>query len=314
MLKVSILLSTYNGGEYLKEQLDSLFAQTYKNFEIIVRDDGSRDNTLEVLKSYDIKLIDTTQNLGAKESFAKLLNHAVVNSASNYFMFCDQDDVWEMDKIEKTLAKMQELENLYSSEMPILVHTDLKVVDEHLNVLSDSMWEYEHVLPQYNSLNRLLIQNTITGCTTMINRKLAQKCLYIPNEAIMHDWWIGLVASYFGEIGYLETSTIKYRQHDNNAIGAKLKKEIGITELILSFVYGFLKRDEEYINSLQINIDQAKSFYEAYRDELDNETKNMLKKFCTIREKNFFEKRKIIFKYKLYKQSLINTIALWIKI
>ena len=109
MIRVSILLSAYNGSKYIKEQLDSIFNQTYKNIEIIVRDDGSSDNTIEILKSYNIKPIDTKINLGAMGSFEELLKYALQNSNSDYFMFCDQDDVWDTKKVEKTLAKMEEM-------------------------------------------------------------------------------------------------------------------------------------------------------------------------------------------------------------
>lgn len=314
MKKIKVLLSTYNGEKYLKEQLDSLQNQTYKDFEIIARDDGSCDKTLKILKSYDIKIIESTKNLGAKKSFSTLLEYAVANSDSKYFMFCDQDDVWESDKIDKTLVKIQELEKLYGNEKPLLVHTNLEVVDENLESISNSMWEYENILPQYNSFNRLLIQNTITGCTMMLNRKLALKCLHIPAEAIMHDWWIGLVASHFGKIGYITTPTIKYRQHDKNTIGAKAKNKVSTMKYILGFAYNFVKRDKEYINTLQVTIDQARGFYKVYKNELDKKTQNMLEEFCDIKEKTFLKKRVILFKYKLYKQSLNNTIALWVKI
>ena len=149
---IVILLSTYNGEKYIKQQLDSLFSQTYKDFEIIVRDDKSMDNTLEILKSFDIKLVDSTQNLGAKKSFASLLEYAIQNSDAEYFMFCDQDDIWEKDKIEKTLKKMEEMGSEFGN-VPLLVHTDLKVVDEKLNILSASMWKYQNINPSSNSLS-----------------------------------------------------------------------------------------------------------------------------------------------------------------
>ena len=154
--KIAILLSTYNGEKYLKEQLNSLINQTYCGIEIIARDDGNSDTSLEILKSYNIKLIENKQNLEAKESFLELLKCARENSDAKYFMFCDQDDVWESDKVEKTLSKIQEMEKEYG-KIPLLVHSDLEVVDEDLNVLATSMWQYEYILPQYNSLNRLLI-------------------------------------------------------------------------------------------------------------------------------------------------------------
>lgn len=310
---ISILLSTYNGGKYLKEQLNSLFSQTYKDFEIIVRDDISSDKTLEILKSYDVKLIESTLNLGAKKSFFTLLKYALENSDSKYFMFCDQDDVWNEDKIEKTLYKMKELETLYSSEIPFLIHTDLEVVDESLKTISSSMSEYEYIIPKYNSLNRLLIQNTITGCTMMINRELAKKSLDIPEEAIMHDWWIGLIASYFGRIGYLNTSTIKYRQHGKNTIGAKGFK-VNILRHIVSLIKSLIFRDTTYLNHMQINISQAKAFLYKFRNELDVETIKMLEDFTILDQKSWWQKRAILWKYKLLKQGFIRNAGLFLKI
>ncbi len=146
MLNISILLSTYKGSRYLKNQLDSLMAQTYKVFDIIARDDGSSDSTLKILKSYDVEVLDINQNLGAKGSFSELLSYAVANSDSEYFMFCDQDDVWHDKKVEKTLAKMQEMEQQFGN-IPLLVHTNLEVVDESLNTINDSFMNFQKINP-----------------------------------------------------------------------------------------------------------------------------------------------------------------------
>jgi len=308
-MNVSILLSTYNGERYLKSQLDSLFAQTYKDIRIIVRDDGSVDNTLDILKSYDITLVEIKNNLGAKESFSYLLDYSVKNTNSEYFMFCDQDDVWEDDKIAKTLAKMQDMEKKYG-DIPLLVHTDLKVVDEYMNTIDGSFWNHEFISPQYNSLNRLLMQNTITGCTVMINRNLAELVSPMPTESIMHDWWIGLVASKFGKIAYIDESLIKYRQHDSNSIGVK---GFNYLSVFMKF-YKIFYKNELYLRHLNINIQQAKIFLEIYKDKLDAQTKDMLKDFTTIEDKSFWEKRKILLKHKLLKQGLIRNIGLLVKI
>ncbi len=305
MPKITILLSTYNGEEYLKEQLDSLFIQTYKNIEIIVRDDASSDKTLEILKYYDIKLLSSDVNLGIKKSFETLLRYACENSDAEYFMFCDQDDVWNNDKIEKTLEEMQELEKLYGNNIPLLVHTDLEVVDENLKIISSSMWKYEYILPQYNTFNRLLIQNTITGCTMMINKELAKKSLDIPEEAIMHDWWIGLIASCFGKISYLEESTIKYRQHGKNTIGTEGKKN-----KIIRKALGLLNKKNEYINHIDINISQAKGFLKLFNSKLDINKINLLESFSTIKKKTFFERKRIIIKHNLFKQGIFRNIGL----
>ena len=299
--RIIILLSSYNGSKYLKAQLDSLLSQTYKDIEIIVRDDGSSDDTLDILKSYDIKLLETKQNLGAMGSFAELLRYAIVHSDSDYFMFCDQEAVWHDKKVEKTLAKMQEMKPQFG-DIPLLVHTNLEVVDESLNTINDSFMNFQKINPMKNKFHRILIQNTITGCTVMINRKLAQKCLPIPNDAIMHDWWIGLVASQFGKIGYIDEATIKYRQHTSNTIGAK--------GFDINFV---LKSISKKVN-LSRNISQAKAFLEQFSDELDVDTIKMLEDFTTLEQKSWWQKRAILWKYKLLKQGFIRNAGLFLKI
>jgi len=296
----------------LKELLESLKEQTYKNFEIIARDDGSRDNTVEILKTYGIKVIEGSENIGAKESFAELLNYALEHTDIKYFSFCDQDDIWKPDKFEKTFEKMQQMEEQFK-DLPLLVHTDMEVVDENKNLISKSFWQYELTFPQYNSFNRLLIQNTITGCTVMINRKLAQLSLPIGKNAVMHDWWVGLVASKFGKIGYIKYPSLKYRQHSNNTIGAKNYK-IRILKHLIGLGVSIFMRNGEYIKHLKINIDQAKSFLEVFENRLDKETIFMLKDFIEIEQKSFWKKRKILLRYKLFKQGLIRNLGLFIEI
>ena len=304
MSEILVLLSTYNGEKYLKAQLDSLFSQSYKNFKLIARDDGSSDKTLEILKSYDIELLPSNENIGVKGNFETLLKYAFGNSDAQYFMFCDQDDVWNKDKIEKTLKKMQELKNLYGNEIPLLVHTDLEVVNESLETLSFSMWKSEHINPRANTLNKLLMQNTITGCTMMINRTLAMKSLSISSKAIMHDWWIGLVATTFGKIGFIEESTIKYRQHGKNDTGAK------------TYDYKFIINKLKKLGDINVdkNISQAKEFLEDYKEELDEESKIILEDFSSIKEKPYLQRVSIILKYRLFKYGIIRNIGLLLKI
>ena len=151
MSKILILLSTYNGEKYLKVQLDSLFSQSYKNFKLIARDDGSSDKTLEILKYYDIELLSSNENIGVKSSFETLLKYAFENSDADYFMFCDQDDVWNQDKVELTFQKMYEMEELYKNT-PILVHTDLEVVDENLHTINPSFMKLQILHEKKNRL------------------------------------------------------------------------------------------------------------------------------------------------------------------
>jgi hypothetical protein len=162
--------------------------------------------------------------------------------------------------------------------------------------------DFQNINPMKNKFHNLLMQNTVTGCTVMINRKLAQKCLHIPDGAIMHDWWMGLVASYFGKIGYLPQSTIRYRQHTQNSIGAK------------GFDMGFVLKNFQKKQILDKNISQAKDFLEIFNDKLDKDTRFMLEEFVNLQNKSFFQKRKILLKYNLLKHGLIRNIGLFLKI
>ena len=307
-MKINVLLSTYNGNGYLKQQLASLQNQTYKNFNIIARDDGSIDNSLGILNSSNIEVIVSNKNLGSSNSFSALLEYSL-KSDSEYFMFCDQDDVWKEEKIEKTLIKMKELESKFG-DIPLLVHTDLEVVDEDLRTIDKSFWHFEQINPNMNAFNRLLMQNTITGCTLMINKKLAQLAMPIPSDAIMHDWWLGLVASKFGKIGFVDEPLIKYRQHGANSIGAK-----GFNYLtVLVKFYKIFYKNELYLKHLKINIEQAKAFLEIYRDDLDESSVAMLEEFVAIESKSFWQKRKILLKHRLLKQGFIRNIGLILRI
>lgn len=313
--RVDILISTYNGDKYLKEQLDSIFNQSYQNFRVILRDDNSSDNTLKIAKEYNLEILESSKNLGAKKSFEELLKYALTHSDSNYFMFCDQDDVWDKDKVRKSIEMMIYLENLkLNYNNPILIHSDLRVVDENLNIINNSFFKYSKINPHIRSFNRLLMQNTVTGCTMIINRKLAQISLPIADDAIMHDWWIALVASQFGMIYTIKEQTISYRQHSSNEVGAVKFDYIYIFKKISTFLFN----KELLQQKLYPNINQAKAFLEHYKNKyglkIDIYTINSLEALHDILSKSFWNKRGLIFKYGLFKQGFIRNIALILKI
>ena len=222
-MKIDILLSTFNGAAFLDDLLQSLYDQTYSGWQLLIRDDGSDDKTLELLKGYQEKDInrifiteDNVKHLGPKKSFEYLLK----KSEAETIMFCDQDDVWLPDKIQNTFAMMRNLEQQYP-EKPALVFSDLTVVDQDLKVLHPSFWEYTKVNPgNVKNIYRLLINNPVVGCTVMINKAAKQLVLPIPDDAVMHDWWIALKVAKDGVVDYLNYTTILYRLHQNNSIGA----------------------------------------------------------------------------------------------
>ena len=219
-----VLMATYNASEYLPPLLDSLLAQTVQDWELLVRDDGSTDATCQVLESYQdrfphgIRLDTAASHSGACESFSRVMDIA----DADYVAFADADDVWFADKIEMTRAALQRQEQLHGQDTPILVHTDLRVVDAELKELSASLWDYQgRDIPGGHPLRRILVQNVVTGCTVMINRALLTQARPIPPDAIMHDWWLALVAASFGIIHAVRRPSLLYRQHSANDSGAK---------------------------------------------------------------------------------------------
>lgn len=309
-MKPQILLSTYNGAKYLKNQILSLIDQKNIDTKIIVRDDGSSDDTKKQLEEYDnIKILASSNNLGIKKSFTALLKYTLEHTTEDYFMFCDQDDVWKKDKAKKTFDKMQELEKMHPNT-PILIHTDLHVTNENLNIIDNSFWNYEYINPKRNSLGNLLMQNTVTGCTTMINRKLAELALPIPDECIMHDWWIALVASAFGKIEFIDEPTIFYRQHGSNDTGAKKYNVKNIFKKIPNILNG----KGIYENHLDRNIKQAEKFLEVYGDRLDKNLYNTVESLATIKTQTFLQKRKNMIKYKLLKNGFLRNLGMFLKI
>ncbi len=246
--KLAILLSTYNGSRFVVEQLDSIINQTYQNFVIVIRDDGSSDDTVAILTNYHGRHPDKLHlvseqvgNLGASGSFAWLVDYAlrhktVLGLESAYMMFCDQDDSWYEDKVATEMTAMLKAEQTANTDAlpsPVLIHSDLQVVNADKQVLGESLIRYQGLEITRNRFPNLVISNLITGCTALINEPLARKALPVPDDAIMHDWWLGLVASAFGKVEFIDQPLVHYRQHGNNTIGAKEQIVEEVTDLSL---------------------------------------------------------------------------------
>lgn len=212
---VVVVLSTFNGEQYLGEQFASLFSQTYENVEIIVRDDGSSDGTKELLEllSRDNKnvTVHLGHNVGVVASFLELLS--MVPREAEYVALCDQDDVWRNDKIERALSLLSDVNPL----VPAMYCGAVEVVDEHLNHVRVERQARKQLL-----LGNALVQNVATGCTTVINRvalDLVIKKKTAADQIGMHDWWLYQVVSAFGEVLFDDTPKIQYRQHGGNVVG-----------------------------------------------------------------------------------------------
>jgi glycosyltransferase involved in cell wall biosynthesis len=241
---IAVLLATYNGAKYIREQLESLFQQSCNEFHLYVRDDGSSDDTMKIVGQFREMypdrvtiLKDSQKHRGAAKSFMYLLE----NVDSEYYMFCDQDDIWMLEKIEKTLARMKEVEKVITDagntaqvngsaamsgsaekNVPILVATDLGVVDEQLNLLSESFNKDLKIDVFRKHPELICVRHVVTGCTMMFNRAAKLASLPMSPRATMHDEWVALCVHFKGGvISILDDATILYRQHTSNTLGAE---------------------------------------------------------------------------------------------
>ena len=302
---VDILLAVYNGAAYLSEQLDSIIKQTFTNWRLIILDDCSTDQTPEIVERYQQRYpnkieyyVNETNSGNAKHTFFSLLAH----SKAEYVMTCDHDDVWLPAKVEWTMYKMKELESRYGVTTPILVHTDLKIVDERLYEYSSSMFESQQMDYERTQLNYLLAQNIVTGCTMMVNRYLLDLCPKFPDNAIMHDWWLALVASAFGKIGFVDRATILYRQHSGNQVGAKNVKDV-------KYLLHRLKSNGDNKQMVQDTYQQAAAFWYCYSHCLTPKQKRIVQAYATLPKYWKGKRIFLLFRYRLWKYGFIRKLG-----
>lgn len=272
---VDILMATYNGADYLSEQIDSIIGQTVEDWRLLISDDCSNDGTLQLIDEYckadsRICLVSHGKRYGsARDNFISLAKHAT----SEYVMFCDQDDVWLNRKIEITLRKMRELEEIGSEGDPCLVFTDLAVVDSGLEIMSESFTACSHIDPSRTELRMVLAQSIGAGCTMMLNKPLVELFneAEVTDRIVMHDWWATLLASAFGRIAYVSETTVLYRQHGSNAVGA-VKYNPAKSACNVAMM----------VDSVRKTVGQASLFYELYSKRLKAKERETVKAFCGV--------------------------------
>lgn len=275
METIDILLATYNGEKYLKEQLDSILNQTYTNFRLIISDDNSKDKTINILKEYEekdkrIKVYTRNENLGAIKNFEFLLEKV----QSNYYMLSDQDDVWYKNKIE-------ECYNHIKKEDADLVFTDLEVVDKKLNTINKSFNNQMNLtrkIQKTKEYEMLYLYNCVTGCTIIANKRMLNQILPFPknNKYILHDHWIGLITSLKGKISYINKPYIKYRQHEDNVVGIektsyKMKSLDEIRKLFIDIKLNLFKtytqNNEKFPKNIQKLNNKSLMYFEMVKDK-----------------------------------------------
>jgi glycosyltransferase involved in cell wall biosynthesis len=238
--QIDILLPVYNGELYLAEQLDSIINQTNQNWRLLIRDDGSTDNSRKILQQYARKyskkiilIQDELGNLGIKGCLNILSAHV----HADIFSFCDQDDIWHPEKISISL---NELNQINQNNVPSLVYCDMVVTDKNLNITNNSFWAMHNLTGYALNLKGLPIINTVAGCTMLGNKALLNAAFPIPECAPMHDIWVAFVAKNTGKAMAIDCQLMYYRQHETNQLGAGYKTTLPLRLL------NFLKNISEY--------------------------------------------------------------------
>ncbi|AYZ24057.1 TPA: glycosyltransferase family 2 protein [Streptococcus agalactiae] len=288
-MKVNILMATYNGEKFLAQQIESIQKQTFKEWNLLIRDDGSSDKTCDIIRNFTakdsrIRFINENEhhNLGVIKSFFMLVNYEV----ADFYFFSDQDDVWLPEKLSVSLEAAKHK----ASDVPLLVYTDLKVVNQELNILQDSM-----IRAQSHHANTTLLpeltENTVTGGTMMINHALAEKW-FTPNDILMHDWFLALLAASLGEIIYLDLPTQLYRQHDNNVLGARtMDKRFKILREGPKSIF------TRYWKLIHDSQKQASLIVDKYGDIMTANDLELIKCFIKIDKQPFMTRLRWLWKY-----------------
>lgn len=274
MNNICVLLSSYNGGQYIREQIDSILAQNNVRVQLIVRDDGSTDNTLSILKDYqEAGKLSYYQggNLGPARSFLELLKEA---PESDYYAFSDQDDFWLPDKLETAIKRLN-VEN----SMPALYFCQTQLVDKNLSKIPSV------IIHPLLTFGESLIYEFIGGCTMVLNNNLRKIVdSYEPNYIMMHDTWIYSIAlAVNSKVVFDPEPHMLYRQHGNNVVGQ------GSGELVR-----IKRRYKRIVNKEQSRYRRAEELKAGYSPFISSENMDILDLFLDGK-KNIIKKMKLIF-------------------
>lgn len=305
---VGVLLATYNGEKFIGQQIESILAQTYADFKLIIADDCSTDNTYMVADSYRVRFpqkIVLYKNKfptgSAKGNFFCMFEK--YSKEFDYIIFADQDDVWLLQKLEKMMFRMKQLEKKYTKDIPILVHSNLSVTDENLNIIYNDMEKLTSA--SSHSLNRLLVENSITGNSMLINKKLIE--IYKePKDCIMHDWWFALIASSLGKISFIKEPLTLYRQHEKNSLGVA---KINIFNEVKKRIKNYKKEKKRVRENYNLMFKQAQSLYNYYNKDMRKDKKRTVQEFLKLKEKKRIEKIISIIRNRFYKSTFPMTIG-----
>lgn len=300
---VTILMATYNGSDFLSKQIESIVAQSFLDWQLIIRDDGSTDNTMQIIESFlsdhRIRLIDYGSDHGsACTNFSNLVEWAKQNS-TGYIMFSDQDDVWKEKKIEKSVNFIRYLEQQYP-EMPLLGYTKFQFITEEGNLINKQM-----LLPTRLETATMFVENYAWGCTMIMNQSLLKIIEKIPYKAVNHDYWIALLCSVFGNVVLLDESLIYYRQHSYNVSGNVSKS------FWKNRITRYIMQKDLMIKHFAGNLSTVMLFFQIYGDSLHFRKKQLIKDYLLHYKSASIPLLSSMFNEKIFKFGVLKNLAMF---
>jgi glycosyltransferase involved in cell wall biosynthesis len=290
---VSVAMATYNGARYLEEQLVSILSQTHPPDSIIICDDCSTDRTVEILHDFSLRYpsVQYTVNaerLGVIGNFKK----AVSLANGDYIALSDQDDIWMPEKLEALVCEMNRIEN---ADLPAIVFSDLSVIDSNGKPLNPSFWNELGHDGYRHCYQTLLFGNFLTGCTILMNRNMKPYFAAMPQNVLMHDAWLGLIAYSFGKVAEIRQPLVYYRKHENNTAYLPGYQKKNFYQRVGRHIK-MLFAGHDY---LEDQLGMVRDFFSQYGDELTGEQKQQTQKFLQLRGRSYLNKM-IVF-WRLFK-------------
>lgn len=302
-----VILAVWNGERYLPAMLDSLLSQTTRDFNVLVRDDGSRDGSLEILEKYKPKFDGRLSVITGEASGSATANFAILmrETKADYALFADQDDVWKPEKVELTLRSLKEAEATYGKSTPIYFATDIAVVNKDLELISPSYWKWKRLNPSMmGKLSQSLICVPIQGMASGINRALLDLSNPVAEKAISHDWWAQLIAAAMGKVICDPTTTALYRVHGGNA---SVPKQVGVLPYLrLGLDASFLRR------GLGRRIEQASALANALAGRMPPDKLKIIRRFTRLQSQGFLQRRWTLVSGNYLYHDLVRSVATFV--
>ena len=275
--QIEILMAAYNGAPYIREQIDSILAQTDTGWLLTISDDGSTDGTDAIIDEYALRFPDRIRRVRSGRRFGGAKAHffwMTEQCDAAYIAYCDDDDTWRPDKLARLRAEMAAAEAGLGRGTPVLVFSDQTVTDDRLNVIAPSLMRYQKQSFERFDYRGILMQNVVTGGAMMVNRALARLAMACADASrvIMHDWWLALAAARFGRIVYIDEPLGEYRQHGENSVGAK---DVGSAAYVRRMIASSARLRQTLLGKKA----QARVFAMTYADRLGSEDEAFLRGF-----------------------------------